>query len=180
MDEKYQVLPDLPLDQYEALKADIAARGVQVAVDVDEYGNILDGHHHVRVCRELGINDYPVAVRNGLSEEEKRVYARKANVLRRHLNCDQIRELVAEQLRDTPDLSIIASGRSWGSMEKQLARCARPWRQLRKFRSWTALSVPMARRGRLVSLGRRQRTRMLTNTREWPRSSGELSRTLIR
>jgi hypothetical protein len=41
--EKYQVMPALPAEDYEALKADIAARGVMVAIEVDEYGNILDG-----------------------------------------------------------------------------------------------------------------------------------------
>ena len=33
--EKYQVMPALPAEDYEALKADIAARGVMVAIEVD-------------------------------------------------------------------------------------------------------------------------------------------------
>jgi hypothetical protein len=33
--DPYQVLPDLPPEQFAALKADIAERGVMVAVDVD-------------------------------------------------------------------------------------------------------------------------------------------------
>src|SRR5271169_4310844 len=64
--EKYQVMPALPAEDYEALKADIAARGVMVAIELDEYGNILDGYNRIKVCRELGINDYPVVVRSGL------------------------------------------------------------------------------------------------------------------
>jgi ParB-like chromosome segregation protein Spo0J len=103
--EKYQLLPDLPPEQYEALKADIGERGVMVPVDVDEFGVILDGHHRARACRELGINDYPVSVRSGLSEEEKRSFARKANVLRRHLTREQVRELIGAQLRDAPEWS---------------------------------------------------------------------------
>ena len=74
--EKYQVMPALPAEDYEALKADIAARGVMVAVEVDEYGNILDGYNRIKVCRELGINDYPIVVRSGLSEAEKLTHAR--------------------------------------------------------------------------------------------------------
>ena len=36
--EKYQVLPDMPPEQIEALKADIAERGVLVPIDVDVGG----------------------------------------------------------------------------------------------------------------------------------------------
>jgi ParB-like chromosome segregation protein Spo0J len=42
--EKYQLLPELPPEQFEALKADIAKRGVVVPVMLDEYGAIIDGH----------------------------------------------------------------------------------------------------------------------------------------
>ena len=43
--DRLQLLPDLPPEQYDALKADIAECGVVVAIDVDEFGPILDGHH---------------------------------------------------------------------------------------------------------------------------------------
>lgn len=100
--EKYQVLPDMPPEQFEALKADIAERGVLVPVDVDEQGHILDGHHRYRACVELGVTDFPTIVRPGLTEEDRRIFARKSNMLRRHLNRAQVRYLVAEQLKDTP------------------------------------------------------------------------------
>src|SRR5260370_20257537 len=103
--EKYQLLPELPPEQFDALKADIAERGVIVAVVVDEFGAILDGHNRAKACRELGINDYPVEVRSGLSEPEKRVLARNLNALRRHLTREQVRALIADLLRDTPDWS---------------------------------------------------------------------------
>ena len=103
--EKYQVMPALPAEDYEALKADIAARGVMVAIEVDEYGNILDGYNRIKVCRELGINDYPVVVRSGLSEAEKLTHARRVNLLRRHLSQEQRRQLVADELRGDPSRS---------------------------------------------------------------------------
>ena len=37
----YQVLPDLTAEEYEALKADIAAHGIEVPIEVDERGNVL-------------------------------------------------------------------------------------------------------------------------------------------
>ena len=35
--ERYQVLPELSAEEYEALKVDIAQRGVQVPVEYDEW-----------------------------------------------------------------------------------------------------------------------------------------------
>lgn len=105
MNAPYQVMPDLVPDDYASLKADIAARGVQVSVEYDEAGNILDGHHRVRACTELGITTWPRLVRIGLSEEGKWAHARALNLARRHLTRDQRRELIAAQLRDTPHLS---------------------------------------------------------------------------
>ncbi len=100
--EKYQVMPAMPPEQFEALKVDITERGVLVPIDVDEHGYILDGHHRYRACVELGITDFPTILRPGLSEEDRRIFARKSNMLRRHLNRHQVRELIAEQLKDTP------------------------------------------------------------------------------
>src|SRR5439155_17837387 len=98
--DKYQVMPPLSAEEYELLKADIAARGVQVQVELDEQGNILDGFHRVRACQELGITDWPTIVRLGLSEEEKKAHARKLNLARRHLTQEQKRELIRQQLKE--------------------------------------------------------------------------------
>jgi len=81
----YQLLPDLSAAEYEALKADVAARGVLVPIERDEEGRTLDGHHRERICGELGITDYPVIVRTGLSEQAKVEHLLKVNLLRRHL-----------------------------------------------------------------------------------------------
>jgi N6-adenosine-specific RNA methylase IME4 len=99
---RYQVLPDLSSEDFAALRADIAARGVLVPVEYDENGNILDGHHRVRACEELGLADWPRFIRTGLSEADKRVHARQLNLARRHLSRDQKRDLIAAQLRETP------------------------------------------------------------------------------
>ena len=72
-------------DEYAALKADIAGRGVLVPIELDEAGNVLDGHHRQRAARELGLADVPTVVRSGLSEAQKREHALRLNLLRRHL-----------------------------------------------------------------------------------------------
>jgi hypothetical protein len=118
----YQLLPELPPDEYEALKADIAAHGVLVPIEVDEDGNILDGHTRERAWRELGKNEPPpLIVRQGLSEVEKRAHARKSNLLRRHLTSEQKRALVADQLRETPNWADRRVGRELGVDHKTVA-----------------------------------------------------------
>lgn len=101
----YQVMPPLDPEDFASLKADIAERGVMVPVEYDDGGNILDGHHRVRACEDLGIAEWPRLVRSGWSEEEKRTHARQLNIARRHLNQEQKRALIAGQLKDTPHVS---------------------------------------------------------------------------
>ncbi len=118
----YQVMPNLADEDYEALKRDIAARGVLVPVEYDEEGNILDGHHRVRACAELGIEGWPRFIRKGLSEGEKRIHARQLNLARRHLNQSQKRELIASQLRETPAHSNAQISRGLGVDDKTVAK----------------------------------------------------------
>jgi len=84
MSAPYQLLDPLRPEEYEALKGDIAARGVLVPVEKDEVGNILDGHNRVQIAAELRI-DYPQVVRSFDSEPEKVEHVLKLNLLRRHL-----------------------------------------------------------------------------------------------
>lgn len=92
----YQFLPPLTPDEYEGLVSDIAIHGVQVPVELDEEGDVLDGHHRLRACAELGIRDYPSIIRYGLSEEEKVEHIVALNSARRHLTRQQRRELAVE------------------------------------------------------------------------------------
>jgi N6-adenosine-specific RNA methylase IME4/DNA-binding Lrp family transcriptional regulator len=101
----FQVMPPLSADEYTELKTDIAARGVMVPIEYDETGNILDGHHRVKACQELGIKEWPSVVRLGLDEAGKRTHARKLNMARRHLNQEQRRSLVQAELKDRPEVS---------------------------------------------------------------------------
>lgn len=103
--DQYQLLPNLTEDEYQALKADIAERGVQVPVERDETGAVLDGHHRIRACEELGITDYPTIIRTGMDEDQKRQHVLALNLDRRHLTREQKRELVATLLVATPETS---------------------------------------------------------------------------
>ena len=91
---QYQLLPALTPNEYDSLKADILERGVQVPVEYDEDGNILDGHHRVQICTLLGISEWPCVVRLNMSEEAKVEHILALNLDRRHLSREQRQELV--------------------------------------------------------------------------------------
>ncbi len=83
--DRYQLLPPLAPAEYEALRSDIAKRGVQVPVEVTPDGQILDGHNRVAIATELGI-DYPYTIREGMDEEARHDHVLKLNLVRRHLD----------------------------------------------------------------------------------------------
>jgi len=122
---KYQLFPPLTPEEYDALKADIATRGVQVPVDVDEHGEILDGHHRDQVCEELGIKNYPKRILSGLTEEQKRHHVLAVNLNRRHLSTKQKRELVAQELRRSPKTSNNWLAKLTGVTDKTVAAIRR-------------------------------------------------------
>jgi len=101
---KYQLLPDLPAEEYQFLKADIEDKGVLCAVFQDDKGCTLDGHQRERAANELGIK-YPIVVLPGLTEEQKRHLVYSLNVKRRHLTTKQMQTLIEQELLRTPDIA---------------------------------------------------------------------------
>lgn len=118
--EVFQVMPPLSASDYEALKADIAERGIMVPIEVDETGTVLDGHHRLKISQELDI-PCPKFERHGLSEADKRTHARQLNIARRHLNQEQKRELIAGELKDNPERSNRQIGDALGVDHKTTA-----------------------------------------------------------
>ncbi|NQU20332.1 MAG: ParB N-terminal domain-containing protein [Candidatus Nealsonbacteria bacterium] len=102
---KYQPLPDLPPDEFEALKADIDENGLQYPIIEDELGNCLDGHQRKRALKELGIKNYSVKVIAGLSEEQKWHYSISVNLKRRQLTTPQKRTLIENELKRSPEIA---------------------------------------------------------------------------
>jgi ParB-like chromosome segregation protein Spo0J len=89
---EYQFLPSLSLDEYEALRESIREKGVIEPVVTDEEGNVIDGHHRVKACEELGVK-YPTRIIAGFSEEQKQDLSVELNMHRRHLTKEQKKEL---------------------------------------------------------------------------------------
>lgn len=100
---QFQLFEELTPSEFKALKDDIERHGVQVPIEVDEHGTILDGHHRDRACRELGITDYPKTHRIGFSLEEKEEHVVRLNLRRRHLNSEQKRHWIEWLLERHPD-----------------------------------------------------------------------------
>lgn len=101
---RYQLLPPLSDEEYAALRDDIAGAGVRVPIDVDEDGNILDGHHRKQIADELG-KECPERIVRGLPEFAKVDYALTVNLTRRHLTREQRRDLVTKSLKRDPRVS---------------------------------------------------------------------------
>ncbi len=97
-------LPPLPPDQFLALRYNITVNGVLVPILVDEKKGIIDGSYRKAIADELGY-DCPEIVQEGLSEDEKRTLARALNLARRQLSTEQKRQLIADQLSETPERS---------------------------------------------------------------------------
>src|SRR5262245_20785954 len=80
----YQVFEPLSDEAYAALRHDIDKNGIRVPVEVDEAGNILDGHNRAAIAKELG-KECPTRLVPIKTEQEKMEHAIKVNLLRRHV-----------------------------------------------------------------------------------------------
>ncbi len=97
----FQLFPALSAEAFAALKADIAERGVLVPVEVDELGQVIDGHHRVRAWSELraegvSVPAYPRVVRVLGSDDARVRHALTLNLARRHLSPGERAELVRD------------------------------------------------------------------------------------
>lgn len=90
-----QLFDALSEDEYEALKASIAEKGLLVPITRDQNGVVLDGHHREQACRELGIEPR-YEVQYCADDSERKVRALVMNLVRRHLTREQKAKAVAE------------------------------------------------------------------------------------
>ena len=119
---KYQIFEDLDQPSYLSLKESIQEKGVLVPVEYDENGEILDGHHRVKICEELNITTWPRLIRSGMTENEKRNHARVLNLARRHLTKEQRQTVWEEMRRDGMTLEAIA--KADGTVSRNTVRSA--------------------------------------------------------
>lgn len=113
MKTNYQPMPALSTSEYTALMDNIKVRGILVPIVVDQHGNIIDGNNRLAIAAELGI-ECPREVRNVQDEGEAMDIAVELNCARRHLNQEQKRQLVAQEIQRRPDDSDRAIARRVG------------------------------------------------------------------
>ncbi|MEU6388802.1 ParB N-terminal domain-containing protein [Streptomyces sp. NPDC046939] len=121
----YQVMPALTVEEYAALKADIAEHGIRVPVVLDQHGDIIDGHHRVAIAAELGIANYPRMTRAYATEKDRYRDAFALNMARRHLTRRQTRELIVQELARDPGRSNREIGRLLGADHKTVGAVRR-------------------------------------------------------
>jgi ParB-like chromosome segregation protein Spo0J len=106
--EPLQVLPPLDADTLAGLRESIKVDGVIQPVVVDQHGRILDGHHRVAICDELGIDCAFVEV-DVDSDAEAEDLALKLNTLRRQIDSDLRAELAVSLRAKGKSLRAIAA-----------------------------------------------------------------------
>ncbi len=121
--KNYQVMPELTEEEYVRLKEDIAQNGLEMPIDVDERGNILDGYNRKKICDELGI-PCEKAIHPGLKEEEKYDFALRVNVNRRHMTREQMSEVVVRFRKMHPELSNRAVAEAVGTNDHAVKNMA--------------------------------------------------------
>src|SRR5688500_2869175 len=98
------IVQPLNANEYEALKSSIKAHGLYHPITINKAGTVLDGHHRLRACRELGIPPrFETKVFD--SKELEEIFVIDSNATRRHLSRLKLVELL---LKKKPLLQSIA------------------------------------------------------------------------
>lgn len=90
---EYQgMMPPMSQDEYSALKESIKVKGLDYPIDVNKKGEILNGHHRLKICRELGIEPEH-RIRDFKDSQQEKRFVIESNIMHRHLNKFQIIEV---------------------------------------------------------------------------------------
>jgi N6-adenosine-specific RNA methylase IME4 len=87
-------IPVMAEREYEAFRADIAARGVKVPIEITAVKVVLDGRQRLRAASDLGLETVPVRV---VEVEDELDYMYRAAIFRRELTPSQRAALVVER-----------------------------------------------------------------------------------
>lgn len=95
---QYRLFKPQPSCEREFLRRSIQEKGVLVPVIADETMAILDGHERHDLCVELGIDEIPVEVISGLTDEQKRDLILTLGSNHRSLTITDRKELARNEL----------------------------------------------------------------------------------
>ena len=109
------LVPALTSDEYELLRADIAARGVVSPLEVTAAAVVLDGHQRLRAARELQLPSVPTHL---VSPEDETEFLILAALRRRQLSPSQ-RAAIALELNEYRELRAQAQTRQRANLRGQ-------------------------------------------------------------
>jgi N6-adenosine-specific RNA methylase IME4 len=116
------VVPPAGGEEYAALHADIAARGLQSPLDITSEGIVLDGHFRLRAVLELGVEQVEVRV---IAPPDELEYMLRAALLRRQLTASQ-RAALAAKLVEVSQLRAAGRERSLANLRADAERATLP------------------------------------------------------
>jgi ParB-like chromosome segregation protein Spo0J len=116
------LFPDLlrPLTEMERarLRESILAKGaVKVPIVVDEHDGIIDGGNRAQIAEELGLDEIPTTIEEGLTLAEKRDLAEELNDSRRQQSEAEISERRRDRIQEAAEAR--AAGKSIRSIAEQ-------------------------------------------------------------
>jgi ParB-like chromosome segregation protein Spo0J len=91
------ILPHLTIEEYTSLQFSLKSRGLQFPIVIDQDGVLLDGHHRLKACKELGIEPN-FQVHDFIDKEDRLRFILETNLGRRMLRSDFARVLAAQPL----------------------------------------------------------------------------------
>jgi hypothetical protein len=73
-------------EERDSLSADIKYRGVMVPIQVNQFGEILDGVHRYEEAKAAGLKEVPTQVFYFMSDEDQELHIYKANIMRKKIS----------------------------------------------------------------------------------------------
>lgn len=118
----YQVMPSMDAWDYKQLKESISECFDRFGVPfwpgdeprVDGQGRVVDGHHRMQACAELGFTPTTRAMPEGFTDDDVWKYAFRVNLARRQLTIEQRRGLAREYLLRYPAATLREAAQAAG------------------------------------------------------------------
>ena len=82
--EYVSLVRQLSTQEYESLKRSIKENGQYLPIIVNSRNVVLDGHHRLRICRELGIKPI-ISVKNFEDLEHEKLFVRRVQFTKTEL-----------------------------------------------------------------------------------------------
>jgi DNA modification methylase len=94
--EYLRLIPRMASEQYEALKADIAEKGIRVPITVNREYIILDGYSRHQIAKELCINEVPIEYESFSDPFDEKEYVITVNTKRRQMTNGELAAAACE------------------------------------------------------------------------------------